>query len=111
MAEYTVSRGLYDEAAFEWWVPYILRKQYVIISAINSRYKATTHKYGIEVPRTIEEALRLDQKNGDTKWTDATKKEMANVSMVFEIQPGYVLKAPDDPGGTGSRGTAPRGTR
>jgi len=60
VAEYAVSRGLDDEAAFEWWVPYTLRKQDVFISAINSRYKATTHKYGIEVPRTITEVLRFD---------------------------------------------------
>ena len=65
-------------------------------------YKATTHKYGIEVPRTIKEALRFDQKNGDTKWTDATKKEMANVGIAFEIQPRDVLKAP--PGWTKASG-------
>ena len=97
-----MSRGLDEEAAFEWWVPYTLRKRDVIISAVNSRYMATTHKYGIEVPKTIEQALRLDRQNGNTMWFDATNKEMANVGIAFEIQPREVTKAP--PGWTKASG-------
>ena len=101
VAEYVTARNIEDEPAFAWWVPYTLRKRDVIISAVNSRVKKRTHKYGIEVPRTIEEALRLDRKNGNTFWADATKKEMSNVGIAFEIL-GDGEKAP--PGWTKASG-------
>ena len=60
IAEYAVSRGIEDEPAFVWWVTYTLRKRDTIIAAVN---KITTHKYGIEVPTSIADALRLDKEN------------------------------------------------
>ena len=33
VAEYAVARKIDDEPAFEWWVPYALRKRDVIVSA------------------------------------------------------------------------------
>jgi hypothetical protein len=35
VAEYAVSRGIEDEPAFAWWVPYTLKKQARIIGALN----------------------------------------------------------------------------
>ena len=35
-----------------------------------------TFKYGVYVPRTIEDALSMDSKNNDTSWEDAIKKEI-----------------------------------
>ena len=32
-------------------------------------------KFGVEIPRTVEDALRLDKANGNTKWIDALNKE------------------------------------
>ena len=93
-AEYIVSRGLEEEAVSKQWVPYTLRKRDVIIYAVNSGYMSTTNIYGIEVPKTIEQALRLDQQNGNTMRFDATNKEMANVGIAFEIQPRDVTNAP-----------------
>ena len=84
-AEYATSRGLQDEPAFSWWVPYTLKKRDRIIAAVNTRVREATHKYGIEVPSTLEHAYQLDVKNGDTFWRDAIKKEMYNVSIAFEI--------------------------
>ena len=37
VAEYAFARGLGDEPAFAWWIPYTLRKRDVIVSAVNSR--------------------------------------------------------------------------
>ena len=45
----------------------------------------TTHKYGIEIPKDIEDAYRIDRENGNTFWRDAIKKEMHNVGVAFEI--------------------------
>jgi hypothetical protein len=33
-------------------------------------------KFGVDVPRTVDEALALDKKNGDNKWAEAIQKEM-----------------------------------
>jgi hypothetical protein len=44
-----------------------------------------THKFGIELPKTIKEALELDKKNGNTFWADAIAKEMKHVRVAFKI--------------------------
>ena len=86
-AEFAKARGIDDEAAFAYWVPYTLRKRDTIISAMKSRckQKKVSHKYGIEVPSSIEHALKLDERNGDNYWRDALSKEMKNVGIAFEV--------------------------
>ena len=85
VAEYARSRGISDEAAFAWWVPYTLRKRDIILSAVKSRIRKTTHKYGIEIPTSVEDAERIDRNNGNTFWRDAIQLEMYNVGVAFEI--------------------------
>ena len=36
--------------------------------------KVTTHKYGIEVPRSIDHTKELDKNNGNTFWMHRLKK-------------------------------------
>ena len=84
-AEYARVRGISNEPAFTWWVPYTLRKQEVILAAVKNRIRKTTHKYGIEIPRDVEHAHEIDSRNGNTMWRDALKKEMYNVGVAFEI--------------------------
>ena len=74
VAEFAVARGIDNEPAFTWWVPYTLRRCDRIISGVNSQVKRTTHKYGIELPRSVDEALRFDKLNGNTFWRDAINK-------------------------------------
>jgi len=64
-----------------------LKKREAIVSAVNARLRKTTHKYGIEVPRTVEHAYELDQCNKNTLWRDAIAKEMFQVGVAFEIVP------------------------
>ena len=80
-----MERGISDEPAFFWWVPYALKKRDAIISAINTRVRKVTHKYGIEVPTEVEHAKELDMQNGNTMWMDAMAKEMYNVVVAFEV--------------------------
>ena len=101
IAEYAVARGLENEPAFAWWVPYTLRKRDVIVSSINSRVRKRSHKYGVQVPHSFEDAMRLDRENGDTLWADAHKDEMTTVGVAFEILEDGT-KAP--PGWTKSSG-------
>jgi hypothetical protein len=62
-AKYAVTMGIDHEPAFNWWVPHVLRKCDRIISAVakcSARFLKRTHKFGIEIPRTIKEAFELD---------------------------------------------------
>ena len=45
MAEFARVRGISDEAAFAWWVPYTLKKRDVILSSVKTHIWKTTHKY------------------------------------------------------------------
>ena len=84
-AEYAVLRGIESEPAFAWWVPFTLRKRDTIIAAVNTRVKQKSHKYGIEIPTSIKDALRLDKENGNSFWTDSVNLEMSNVGIAFEV--------------------------
>ena len=37
-------------------------------------------KYGIQLPRNYDDAIRLDKRNGNTLWQDAVKLEMQQIS-------------------------------
>ena len=67
----------------------------MIVSAINSRVRKRTHKYGIEVPHLLENTLCIDAKNGNTFWSDAHIIEMTNVGVAFEILPNGEKTLPD----------------
>ena len=96
-AEYAVAAKIAMEPALAWWVPYMLKKRNRIISKVKSKYWLRTHKFGIRIPKSVEEAKRLDQENGDSLWWEATCNEMRNVRPAFEvwekdiehIPPGY----------------------
>ena len=82
--------GIDHEPAFNWWVPHVLKKRDRIISAVarrSARYLKRTHKFGIELPKTVKEALALDRKNGNTLWADGIAKEMNEVHKAFDILP------------------------
>jgi hypothetical protein len=85
-----VTAGIDHEPAFNWWVPHNLKKRDRIISMVkrrSARYLKRTHKFGIEVPKTVAEARDLDQKNGNTFWKDAILREMKEVRKAFEVIP------------------------
>lgn len=90
VAEYAKILGIDHEPAFNWWVPHTLKKRDRIISLVKKRsprFLKRTHKFGIEVPKTVKEALELDKKNGNTLWADAIAKEMKDVRVAFKILP------------------------
>jgi hypothetical protein len=85
-----VTQGIDHKPAFNWWVPHILKKCDRIISLVckgTTRYLNRTHKFGIEVPKTVKEALALDRKNDNTLWVDTIAKEMKEVCIAFNILP------------------------
>ena len=84
-AEYARARGISNEPAFAWWVPYTLRKREVIFAAVKNRIRRTIHKYGVKIPRDVKHVHEIDARNRITMWRDALKKEMYNVGVAFEI--------------------------
>jgi hypothetical protein len=90
VAEYAKILGIDHEPAFGWCVPHILKKRDHIISLVKKRiprFLKRTHKFGIEVPKTVKLALELDKKNGNTLWADAIAKEMKDIHVAFKILP------------------------
>ena len=85
VAEYATACDIAEHPAYAWWVPYVLRKRDVIVSAVSTRVRKCSHKYGIEVPCSVKEALDFDCKNGNTFWADDLTKKMGNVCVAFEI--------------------------
>ena len=57
----------------------------MILSAIKTRLRKTTHKFGIKIPTSIEEAIKIDEENHNRLWRDAIQLEMHNVAVAFEV--------------------------
>jgi hypothetical protein len=85
VAKYAVTTEIYTEPAFHWWVTFTIKKRNIIISAVTSRYHKRTHKFGIEVPKSIADAVRLDKENGNRLWQDGLDKEMNDVRVAFDM--------------------------
>jgi hypothetical protein len=87
-AKYATILDIDHEPAFNWWVPHALKKRDCIISLVrkwNPHHLKHTHKFGIDLPKTIKEALELDKKNGNTFWADAIAKETKDICVAFKI--------------------------
>eukprot|EP00957_Ditylum_brightwellii_P157236 11966951-Ditylum_brightwellii.AAC.1 len=55
------------------------------MSDVKTRVRKTTHKYGIEIHTSLACAYEIVAQNVNTFWQDATRKEMTNKGIVFEI--------------------------
>ena len=68
-AEFAVAQGIDHEPPYNWLVKHELKKKDRTIASVRKwqrRYLKRSHKFGIEHPKTVEEALTLDAKNGNT---------------------------------------------
>jgi hypothetical protein len=63
----------------------VLRKRDILINKVKSRYWQRTHKYGIVVPKLVDEALCIDKEMGTEFWMKALEKEMKNIEPAFEF--------------------------
>ena len=66
VAEFASAHDIDTEPAFSWWVPFTLRQRDRIVSKVTARLQKTTHKYGFEIPVTLEDAMRIDRENMNT---------------------------------------------
>jgi hypothetical protein len=85
VAEYAVKHQLALQPAFKWWVDDTLKRRSRIIKAVKTRYLKRTHKYGIQLPKSVEEAYEIDRQTGTDFWHQAILKEMRNNAVVFKF--------------------------
>ena len=62
----------------------MLRRHNKIIVKVKAKYWRTTHKFGIRVPKYVDEVLEIDKENVNTLWYNAIQKDMKNVCVDFE---------------------------
>ena len=60
------------------------KKKNRIIAEIKSKYWIRTHKLGIEISKSVEDAQRTDQSKHNTNGWDDICKEMKNFLVTFE---------------------------
>jgi hypothetical protein len=84
LAEYAVANHIQEEPAFKWWVSQTLRIRNRIIGKVKSRYWKTSHKYGVRLPHSVQEALQIDKETGTDFWWQAIQKEMKKVMIAFD---------------------------
>jgi len=85
LAQYAIDNNLQDEEAFRWWIKPTLNHRKRFIQATQAWYARQTHKFGVQVPTTVCEALKIDQETKTTFWYDAIQKEMANIRTAFKF--------------------------
>jgi hypothetical protein len=49
------------------------------------RYFRTDQKFGVECPKAVARALKIDEETGTTYWRDVINKEMSTVKKAFQI--------------------------
>ena len=74
ISECVVGNSISEESTFAWWLPYTLKKWDHLISKVKACFPKNSHKFGVELPTSAEEAYILDQKNNNTLWCDVIKK-------------------------------------
>ena len=58
-----------------------------LVKKRTTRYHKRNYKFGIELPKTVKDALAIDEATGTTFWREAIDKEMRNVRIAFEVLP------------------------
>jgi hypothetical protein len=84
LAEYAVANRIQEEPAFKWWVPETLRTRNRIIGKVKKRYWKTSHKFGVRLPHSVQEALQMDKETGTDFWWKAIQKELNKVLVALE---------------------------
>jgi hypothetical protein len=56
-----------------------------ILKAVKGRTIKKNQKFGITIPRTVEEALCIDKETGTMYWSNAIAKEMKNNRIAFQF--------------------------
>jgi hypothetical protein len=64
-----------------------------MVSKVKSKYWVATHKFGIELPKSVEHAYRIDKETGTTFWHDAIEKQMKRIREAMQEFDGDLAEA------------------
>jgi hypothetical protein len=79
------------ETAFNWWVHTVLLKWNGIVAKVN-HYWQMTQKFGIRLPKTVAEAVAIDDQTRTDFWRKALVKEMNKVKVAWTAANGVSPK-------------------
>eukprot|EP00957_Ditylum_brightwellii_P008681 658902-Ditylum_brightwellii.AAC.1 len=83
LTEYTVVNCLADKPAFKWWVLHAISKRNLVINKVKSKYWRISHKFGIRLPKTVDEVLQIDRETGADHWRCAINMEITRVKVAW----------------------------
>ncbi len=69
--EFVIQIGVALEPGFNWWVFHVLKKQDAItllVKCCNIKYLKKTHKFGLPLPKSVDDALAIGRCTGSTLW-------------------------------------------
>ena len=84
-AEFAVAHNLYEEPAFAWWVSDVLKIRNRIIEKIKTLYWKQELKFGILLPKNVNNAFRIDERNNNHFWRTTIKKELKTVCVAYKL--------------------------
>lgn len=61
-----------------------------IIQKQKTKYWKQTHKYGIEIPKTYGQAVKINRRNNNTLWQDAVDSEMKEIIISMDKHKGAI---------------------
>ena len=85
VAEYALEASISNEPEFSWWIPHVISTRTRILAKVKTCYVKRTHKFGIELPKTVEQELEIDCCTRATFWRNAIAKEMKTVGVAFDV--------------------------
>ena len=74
LSYYSVSNEVSEETDFACLVLCVIKKRSMVILKVKSRYHKHTHKYGVDMPRSLAHNHKMDWYNGNTLWMEAYDK-------------------------------------
>jgi hypothetical protein len=83
-AKFATHRGIANDPVFAWWVPHMMRCCQHMISKVRSEYWMVTHKFCVELPKSVEHAYCINKEMGTTFWHDAIEKEMKRIREAMQ---------------------------
>ncbi len=61
------------------------KKRARILKKVKTKFWLLTQKYGLELPKSVAQALAIDKRTGTLFWKKAIEKEIQNVFPAFEF--------------------------
>jgi hypothetical protein len=99
IAKYVMANKIANEAPFNLWVHPVVRKRNRIVAKIK-RFWRTTNKFCVSLPKTVAEALAINNQTGTDFWQKALGKEMKKVKGCLDSCRWRVARASPSRQGT-----------